>query len=58
MILVMLSAMRARLGKTDACVQVSVAVFIDRDSPVVYNLKMPAEKRFSLQRAWEGEIHT
>jgi hypothetical protein len=57
MVLVMLPAIRARLGKTDAYVQISAAVFIDRDSPVVYNLKMPAEKRFSLQRALEDEIH-
>jgi len=53
MVFVMFPAMRARLGKADACVQVPVAAFVDGDSLVVCNFKMPAEKRFSLQRAYE-----
>jgi hypothetical protein len=43
-VLVMIPAMRARRGETDACVQVSVAVFINRDSPVIGHFKLLAEK--------------
>jgi hypothetical protein len=44
-------------GETDAGVQVPLAVIVERDSSVIGNLKMHAEKGFPVQWADKYQLH-
>jgi hypothetical protein len=53
----MFPAIWAWNAEADTGVQVPPAVIVERDSPIIGNLKMPAEKGFPAQRADEYKFH-